>query len=265
MEKNRKEDAKKAISTEDAQLQNWKIISNKQLRKKFSLKNDSTGLDVKDLILSFFEHTYKNYLIWMAKRYYFSRHPKSNVSFERIYKNITIDIGKYSYSGSPIRIYVPNPLYRYTVEIGSFSHIGENLQIIISQNHTPDLVSNNLQTLFLDWRIDDDYYNYYKEEYGDIEIGHDVWIGNDVTLLGGIKIGNGSIIGAKSLVNKDVEPYSIVAGIPAKFIKYRFDSNIIKKLQAIAFWKWDDREILSNLSRFYNVNEFIERYFDKNE
>ena len=71
-----------------------------------------------------------------------------------------------------------------------------------------------------------------------VKINHDVWIGQNVTLLAGIQVGTGSIIAANSVVTKDVEPYSIVGGNPAKIIKYRFSKEIIDKLLEIKWWEY---------------------------
>ena len=73
----------------------------------------------------------------------------------------------------------------------------------------------------------------------DVVIGNDVWIAHGSTILSGVHIGNGSVIGANAVVTKDVEPYSIVGGNPAKLIKKRFDEETIKKLEDIQWWNWE--------------------------
>lgn len=78
---------------------------------------------------------------------------------------------------------------------------------------------------------------------GQILIGNDVWIGNGVTILGGVRIGNGAVVAAGSVVVKDVPPYAVVGGNPAKIIKYRFPKDVIDKLQRIAWWNWSSEEI----------------------
>lgn len=78
---------------------------------------------------------------------------------------------------------------------------------------------------------------------GDIVIGNDVWIGYEATILSGVTIGDGAIIGAKSVVTKDVPAYSVVDGIPAKEIKPRCDSATIQKLQRIKWWDWPYEKI----------------------
>lgn len=82
---------------------------------------------------------------------------------------------------------------------------------------------------------------------GDVIIENDVWIADNVTIMSGVKIGNGAVIANNSHVVKDVAPYSIVGGNPARLIKYRFLENIIKKLLQIKWWEWEDSKINDNL------------------
>jgi len=82
---------------------------------------------------------------------------------------------------------------------------------------------------------------------GDIEVGNDVWIGMESSVMPGIKIGNGAIIAAKSVVTKDVEPYTIVAGNPARVVRKRFDADTIQTLQKIKWWDWDTQKIEENV------------------
>jgi virginiamycin A acetyltransferase len=83
---------------------------------------------------------------------------------------------------------------------------------------------------------------------GDTVIGNDVWIGNSATIMQGIKIGHGAIIGTNALVTKDVEPYSIVGGNPAKLIRKRFDDETIDFLLLLAWWDWPVEKITKNLA-----------------
>jgi acetyltransferase-like isoleucine patch superfamily enzyme len=88
-------------------------------------------------------------------------------------------------------------------------------------------------------------------------IGNDVWIGANSIILAGVKIGDGAIVGANSLVTKDVEPYSIVIGSPAKFHRYRFEEDIQKELLNIQWWNWEDKRIMDNIRLFDNPEKLI--------
>lgn len=82
------------------------------------------------------------------------------------------------------------------------------------------------------------------------EVGNDVWIGCNSTILRGVHIGDGAVVGANSLVNRDVPPYAVVAGCPAKIIKYRFPKETIDKLLSLKWWDWPIEKIRSNISLF---------------
>jgi len=93
---------------------------------------------------------------------------------------------------------------------------------------------------------------------GDIIVGNDVWIGLDATIMPGVKIGDGAIIGAKSVVTNDVEPYTIVGGNPAKVIRKRFDDEAINILLAIKWWNWPIEKIEKNIDIITgdNIDDF---------
>ena len=95
---------------------------------------------------------------------------------------------------------------------------------------------------------------------GDVVIGNDVWIAENVTIMSGIKIGDGAVIGNNSHVVKNVEPYSIVGGNPARHIKYRFSENQIIKLLQIKWWFWEDSKINKYLPLLCgeDIDKFIE-------
>ena len=82
---------------------------------------------------------------------------------------------------------------------------------------------------------------------GDIVIGNDVWIGYEAVILSGVIIGDGAIIGTRALVTKDVPPYTIVGGVPAKPIRKRFDEETIQKLEEIRWWDWEEERIKKNI------------------
>ncbi len=84
---------------------------------------------------------------------------------------------------------------------------------------------------------------------GDTKIGNDVWVGFDATIMPGITIGDGAIIGSKSVVTKDVEPYSVVGGNPAKLIRKRFSEERIAELLEMQWWDWPVEKITANLDK----------------
>lgn len=88
-------------------------------------------------------------------------------------------------------------------------------------------------------------------------IGNDVWIGAYVSILPGVHIGDGAIIAAGAVVTKDVEPYAIVGGVPAKIIRYRFSGKVIDKFLDIKWWNWTHEEIEENLELFYEPERFL--------
>ena len=90
-----------------------------------------------------------------------------------------------------------------------------------------------------------------------VTIGNDVWIGAEVIILPGVSIGNGAIIAAGAVVNKDVEDYAIVGGVPAKLIKYRFSNEQINKLQQIKWWNWTHKKIEEHIEEFYQPDVFV--------
>lgn len=99
--------------------------------------------------------------------------------------------------------------------------------------------------------------NLFNESTSRITIGNDVWIGASVTILGGVKIGDGAIVAAGAVVTKDVEPYTIVGGVPAKEIRKRFNDEQIEFLLKTKWWEKDPEWIKNNASRFSNIEEFL--------
>lgn len=91
-----------------------------------------------------------------------------------------------------------------------------------------------------------------------IVIGNDVWIGDDVVIMPGVEIGDGSIVGTGAIITKSVEPYSVVAGVPAKIIKYRFSEEQIRYLMEIKWWDKDFEWIEKNKNNFLNVKNFFD-------
>lgn len=100
---------------------------------------------------------------------------------------------------------------------------------------------------------------------GDIVVGNDVWIGSDAKIMSGVHIGDGSIIAANAVVTKDVEPYTVIGGVPAKMIKKRFSDETIQMLEQMKWWDWDYQDIYNvvPLLQSESVEELIAYYKGK--
>lgn len=136
------------------------------------------------------------------------------------------------------------------LKIGNFVSIAEGVKFILGGNHKYDI----LLTYPLKVKKFNDKIEAYSN--GIIEIEDDVWIGTDAIIMSGVKVGRGAIIAAGSIVFKDVEPYSIVGGNPAKLIKYRFDQEVIRDIMKIDLNLINDKFIRENIDLLYTkVNQ----------
>lgn len=93
-----------------------------------------------------------------------------------------------------------------------------------------------------------------------VTIGHDVWIGHGATIMPGVTIGNGAVIGSGAVVTKDVPPYCIVAGVPAKPIRERFPQETAARIERIAWWDWTREQLEERFADFNDVERFIANY-----
>ena len=145
-------------------------------------------------------------------------------------------------------------------DIGRYSQLGPNISVIIGNHPTEKFVSINPAFYNPDAIFG---YTFVKDrKYVDTPqkrtvIGSDVWIGNDVKIMGGVSIGDGAVIGAGAIVIKDIPPYSINVGIPAKTIKYRFTEEQIEKLLVDKWWLKDDAWILEHIDDFSDVEMYL--------
>lgn len=92
------------------------------------------------------------------------------------------------------------------------------------------------------------------------KIGNDVWIGSRAIVLQGVSVGNGAVIGAGAVVAKDVPPYAVVGGVPAKVLKYRFDEHVISEMNTIEWWNMDENELIKYAASFDKPDEFLKMY-----
>jgi len=167
-------------------------------------------------------------------------------------------VGKHTYGEENITIV--NYGESANVYIGKFCSIANNITILTGGNHRSDWV-----TTYPFGHINRGVFNKFNgaghpKTNGDVIIGNDVWIGGNVTIMSGITIGDGAIIARNSHVVKNVEPYSIVGGNPAKFIKFRFKPEQITKLLKIKWWNWLDSDI--NTATPLLCNSDIQQFID---
>jgi len=155
-----------------------------------------------------------------------------------------ISLGKYTSLWGPNLILHSG---KQKITIGSFCSIARNVSMQ-AYNHN----SKKLSTYFIGQNLFQEKWNNETVSKGGITIKNDVWIGAHCVILGGVTIGNGAIIAANSVVTKDVPPYSIVAGTPAKVIKYRFDAATITQIEKLAWWEWSVEKIKENKHLFEN-------------
>nr|WP_179117328.1 CatB-related O-acetyltransferase [Clostridium beijerinckii] len=157
---------------------------------------------------------------------------------------------------------ISNGYAAHNLQIGQFVSVAVGVEFCMNINHNYFNLSTGVSDLFEN--------NSHKEnverhkQKGQIIIQNDVWLGHNSTIMPGVTIHNGAVVAANSHVVKDVPPYAIVGGNPAKVIKYRFKKEIIDKLLAIQWWNWDDEKIRSN-NRYFNENveEFCEKFYNE--
>lgn len=174
------------------------------------------------------------------------------VFLKNIIQNPQIIVGDYTYYDDPQDVYnfEKNVLYLFEfmgdrLIIGKFCQIATGVRFIMNgSNHAMDGISTYPFKVFGDaWSQA----SMNVVSKGDTVIGNDVWIGNSVTIMQGVKIGDGAIIGTNSLVTKDVEPYTIVGGNPARVIRKRFDDETVEFLLKLKWWDWNIEKITQHL------------------
>lgn len=184
---------------------------------------------------------------------------KETVYLKNVVTGPNIEIGNYTmyndYVHDPRDFEKNNVLYHYPVngdklKIGKFCSIACGAKFLFtSANHTMRSLSTYPFPIFFEeWELDAKNICEAWDNKGDIVIGNDVWIGFEAVILSGVTIGDGAIIGTRAVVTKDVPPYTIVGGIPAKPIRKRFDDETIAQLKALNWWDWDEETIRNNIS-----------------
>ena len=182
-----------------------------------------------------------------AKKIYPRTGDKQTVYLNSVVKDPNITIGAYTmyndFVNDPLDFEKNNVLYHYPINkdrllIGKFCSIACGAKFIFtSANHTLGSLSTYPFPLFFEeWSTPIAEVPTAWDKKGDIVIGNDVWIGYEAVILSGVQIGDGAIIGTRAVVTKDVAPYSIVGGVPAKLIRKRYDPETIAALEALRWW-----------------------------
>ncbi len=189
-------------------------------------------------------------------RNYFENPFKGKLLSEQV-TNPNIKVGKYSYYSGYYHGHSFDDCARYLFPdrddvdqliIGSFCSIGSGASFIMAgnQGHRYDWISS----FPFFYMPEVEAFLTSKDAYskaGNTVIGNDVWIGSEAMIMPGIKIGDGAVIGSRALVTKDVEPYTIVGGNPAKVIKKRFDDHQISLLLEMKWWNWEERFLAGHM------------------
>lgn len=160
---------------------------------------------------------------------------RSLARFRERYPRYTIGANCY---GTPI-IKFQHP--ESNLKIGAYCSIAKNVQIFIGGNHRTDWISTYPFPAFFKeaGHIKD-----FETTHGDVIIGSDVWLCENCTILSGVTIGHGAVVANGAIVTKNVPPYAVVGGNPAKHIRWRFDENTREALLKSAWWDWPQDEIL---------------------
>ena len=183
---------------------------------------------------------------------------KETIYLKNVITNPNIVVGDYTmyndFVNDPVLFEKNNVLYHYPINhdkliIGKFCSIACGAKFLFnSANHTLSSLSTYPFPLFFEeWNLEKKDVTKSWDNKGNIIIGNDAWIGYEAVILAGVTIGDGAIIGTRAVVTKDVPPYTIVGGVPAKPIKKRFSEEIISKLLDIQWWNWSDEKIAKNI------------------
>ncbi len=183
---------------------------------------------------------------------------RQTVYLKPVITDPSIQVGEYTmyhdFVSDPREFQRKNVLYHYPINgdkliIGKFCSLACGVKFLFtSANHTLSSLSTYpFPIFFAEWGLDPREVPTAWDNRGDITVGSDVWIGYEAVILSGVTIGHGAIIGARALVTRDVPPYTIVGGVPAKPIRRRFDQETIHKLLALRWWDWPSEKIARHL------------------
>ena len=193
----------------------------------------------------------------MNNKVYPRPHDKQTVYLKNVITGKNIEVGDYTiyndFARDPRDFEKNNVLYHYPINgdrlvIGKFCSIACGAKFLFtSGNHTMKSLANYTFPIFFDeWGLD----------AKDIcrAWDNDVWIGYEAVVLSGVTIGDGAVIGARAVVTRDVPPYTVVGGVPARPIRRRFDDATVERLEALRWWDWDEAKIQRNIPLIQSGN-----------
>ena len=182
----------------------------------------------------------------------------STVYLQNVVTDPSISVGAYTtyddFVNDPRDFQKNNVLYHYPINherlsIGKFCSIACGAKFLFnSANHALGSLSTYPFPIFFEeWGLPVEDIPQAWDNKGDIVVGNDVWIGYEAVILAGVTIGDGAVVGARALVTRDVPPYTIVGGVPARPIRKRFDEPAVEALLALRWWDWPEERIAANL------------------
>lgn len=182
----------------------------------------------------------------------------STVYLQNVVTDPSITVGEYTtyddFARDPRDFQRNNVLYHYPINqerlvIGKFCSIACGARFLFnSANHALGSLSTYPFPIFFEeWGLPVEDIPRAWDNKGDIVVGSDVWIGYEAVILAGVTIGDGAVVGARAVVTKDVLPYAIVGGVPAKSIRKRFSDDVIERLLELKWWDWPEERIAANL------------------
>lgn len=198
--------------------------------------------------LNWISHVYQRaYAWWLRHIYLWNLAGKEEYQLD----DPRVKIGKHTYGLRRNTVHWGTG--REDISIGNYCSIAEDVRFVFGEHHLEYVSTYPLRTKLADHSDNVD-----ATCKGPIIVGSDVWIGLNALIMSGVTIGHGAVVAANATVTRDVAPYAVVGGVPARVLKYRFRPDQIERLLQIAWWEWEDNKVKANLDLFYgDVDDFL--------
>lgn len=187
-------------------------------------------------------------LIFLRKKWR-KLNPHNSTIAKNHYNQAMVKVGNRTYG--ELTVYTHNNCNKLI--IGNYCSIGPNVQFVLSADHRIDTISSFPYNVKIMGKRNEGI------SKGDIIIADDVWVGAGAIILSGVHIGQGAVVAAGAVITKDVPPYAIVGGVPAKVIKYRFSDDLIAELLKVDYSQLDNKTILDHIDNLYQKLESVEQ------